>query len=134
MSFWRKNGKLIGDPSGHLIDCEYCPCISADVIFRGHFNPIICTDWGDIPPETRPAFDDPYNINVTWGVPTTWELTGTILPEDIDPDGWGGFFLSGTVTTPSAVLDASLSIGFDRISGFWRFDYLPLIIYSGGPR
>lgn len=40
MSFWRKDGVLVGTPPGTLINCDHCPCEGAQIEFTGHFHPI----------------------------------------------------------------------------------------------
>lgn len=67
----------------------------------------------------------------TQGLPTKWNLVGTLAQSDISDAGTGTISLAGTVTTSKSVLNASLSISFSRSGNQWIFSNLPLIIHSG---
>lgn len=67
----------------------------------------------------------------SWGVNTSWKLSGTLGYNDVSEAGTGSVFLSGTVTTTTNVLNATLTINFTRDNNGWNFTNLPLIICSG---
>lgn len=84
MSFWRKDGVLVGHPPGTLIKCDHCPCEGAQVEFTGRFHPAIFED-------------EVFGGASSYGVDVTWSFTGELPLSAVSQQGTGSFTLSGIV-------------------------------------